>query len=355
MRKVHWGLLAICLVGIGVNQASAAGEVEPAANAAGTTVVDKTDPKVVRRFHPIYPESAVKRMIEGWVELEFFVELDGEITSVEPVRAAPSGVFEKAVLKAFAKWKYQPGTLDGIPVRQSQHIIMTLQMADSAPSQKFLDGYEKTSLAINKGDFKAAQKKLSELERRHTRTLRERVLLNVLYADYHIERNDNLRAIYYLRAATGSGSHNKNEEERDSLLSTLFDLEVAEGYSFAALNTYNNLKRNNVEVSATTHIRASELRAKIEAGSQLAANGLLHGSCYKCRRGTAMWSHGLKFRQIQFTNVTGRLTSLKLDCAYHWETYAKVPETLISIPREWGRCQVRVKGKTGTTFTLVED
>ena len=65
---------------------------------------------------PIYPDRALKEGIEGHVLLEFVVTETGAVRNAVVLEANPSGVFERAALKAVAKFKYKPRIVDGRPV-----------------------------------------------------------------------------------------------------------------------------------------------------------------------------------------------------------------------------------------------
>ncbi|MYF28736.1 MAG: TonB family protein [Gammaproteobacteria bacterium] len=62
---------------------------------------------------PVYPGHAIKEGIEGHVLLEFVVTETGAVRDAVVLEAQPSGVFEQAALKAVAKFKYKPRTVDG--------------------------------------------------------------------------------------------------------------------------------------------------------------------------------------------------------------------------------------------------
>jgi protein TonB len=68
------------------------------------------------RVEPVYPQRALDRGIEGWVEVEFTVTEVGSISEPTILRSHPSAVFNKAALRAIERWKYEPKVVDGQPV-----------------------------------------------------------------------------------------------------------------------------------------------------------------------------------------------------------------------------------------------
>lgn len=76
---------------------------------------------LVRRVakEPVYPNQALRRGIEGWVEVEFTVTATGAVDDITINGAQPRGVFDKSVRDALEGWQFQPYTADGrtAPVR----------------------------------------------------------------------------------------------------------------------------------------------------------------------------------------------------------------------------------------------
>lgn len=62
---------------------------------------------------PIYPRRAQTRGITGYCIVEYTVTTSGAIRDPVAVDCQPSGVFEKASLKAAEKFKYKPRVVDG--------------------------------------------------------------------------------------------------------------------------------------------------------------------------------------------------------------------------------------------------
>ena len=62
---------------------------------------------------PIYPRRAQTRGISGYCIVEYTVTSSGAIRDPKAVDCKPSGVFEKASVKASLKFKYKPRVVDG--------------------------------------------------------------------------------------------------------------------------------------------------------------------------------------------------------------------------------------------------
>ena len=65
---------------------------------------------------PIYPRRAQTRGISGDCIVEYTVTTSGAIRDPRAVDCQPSGVFDKASVKASLKFKYKPRVVDGEPI-----------------------------------------------------------------------------------------------------------------------------------------------------------------------------------------------------------------------------------------------
>lgn len=71
------------------------------------------------RIQPDYPMSARQKGIEGWVDVQFSVGVDGSVRSPVVVASAPPQIFDSAALQAVKGWKYNPRIQDGKPVEKA--------------------------------------------------------------------------------------------------------------------------------------------------------------------------------------------------------------------------------------------
>ena len=78
---------------------------------------------------PIYPDGAAQRGTEGWVLIEFDITPAGAVMNPRVIDAEPSGVFDRAALRAIQKWKYKPQVVDGQPTAQfGKEQLITFQL-----------------------------------------------------------------------------------------------------------------------------------------------------------------------------------------------------------------------------------
>ena len=67
---------------------------------------------------PRYPSAAIRKGIEGWVEMDFTVATDGAVKDIEVRAAEPAGMFEEAATRSVSQWRYRPLMRNGRAVEQ---------------------------------------------------------------------------------------------------------------------------------------------------------------------------------------------------------------------------------------------
>ena len=65
-------------------------------------------PPVASQVSPRYPPLALRRRVEGFVEVQFTVLPDGSVTDVSIVRSEPRSMFDRAAIDAMQRWRFQP-------------------------------------------------------------------------------------------------------------------------------------------------------------------------------------------------------------------------------------------------------
>jgi len=89
-------------------------------NAAADFIFDSVDldrpPQLTGRVNPDYPYQARERGIEGYVAVKILVGKEGEVRQINILKSKPETIFDQAVRKAVASWRFQPGEVGGEPV-----------------------------------------------------------------------------------------------------------------------------------------------------------------------------------------------------------------------------------------------
>jgi len=81
------------------------------------------------KIKPTYPPRALRSGIEGIVTVEFTIAVDGSVKDPHIIKSNPPKIFDRSVLKAIEKWKFNPDIVGGktIEKRARQDIHFKLQ------------------------------------------------------------------------------------------------------------------------------------------------------------------------------------------------------------------------------------
>jgi protein TonB len=96
---------------VAAQNASARSEADNVVNAPSVLTL-------TRSVQPTYPESALKRGTEGWVDIAFTVRTDGTVGNIDVTGAEPAGIFEQSAVAAVRRWRYEPIRRGGRVIEQ---------------------------------------------------------------------------------------------------------------------------------------------------------------------------------------------------------------------------------------------
>src|SRR4051794_24179943 len=105
MHKLYYCVLLLLVSG-GLNAQNS--ERPPAEGLAFTDVLFIPMAPPPSGATPGYPLDARRKSICGQVEAAVRIGLDGSVMEVKILKAEPPGIFDKAVLDAVRKWRYEP-------------------------------------------------------------------------------------------------------------------------------------------------------------------------------------------------------------------------------------------------------
>lgn len=77
---------------------------------------------------PAYPDNAMDKGTEGFVDIIFTVHSDGSVGDVTVAGAEPAGVFEDAAMASVRKWRYQPVVREGRTIEQRARVRIKFAM-----------------------------------------------------------------------------------------------------------------------------------------------------------------------------------------------------------------------------------
>lgn len=320
-------------------------------------------PHPIKTTPPKYPTRLAERGIEGWVLLEFFVEIDGSVTEIEVLDSDPPGAFERAAIAAVRTWKYQPAQLGGKPQRMSTQLVLTFELEGGSgrsgnPGRSSKSGrlsYD-VDRALNSGDLETARTKLLEMEALLAEGEGSRSWLNFLYSRYFIATEDYPRAVHHLRHSLAKPLSSYSRKFLKAALPTLFKAEVALGYYAPAVVTYKRIRTSRiVKRKSDIHPIYEQVDALLKGGAPLATKAIILGNaCFECGTQSARWRYPLSRKNFQIQDLQGAIETIVVSCKRQRATFDFAPNMSWSISDNWGSCELQLVGDIGTEFRLLE-
>ncbi len=93
-------------------------------------VIQEASPLYQLNPPPRYPRLARRRGYEGLVVLEVDVDRYGRPVTVTLFAGSGYSLLDKAALEAVGKWRFQPGTIDGIPEKMVVKVPIRFRLDD---------------------------------------------------------------------------------------------------------------------------------------------------------------------------------------------------------------------------------
>lgn len=99
--------------------------VDPPKPSPPLIVAPGIDPRYAAAFQPGYPPEERRAEREGRVVVRVLIGTDGRVRQVERVSATTDAFYRVTLNQALAKWRFTPGTRDGVPVESWKTMALT--------------------------------------------------------------------------------------------------------------------------------------------------------------------------------------------------------------------------------------
>jgi protein TonB len=98
--------------------------------AAGMPDVVESSLTRVKAIQLDYPIEALRRSLEGWVELTYVVTAEGKVTTLKVMNSSPKGVFDQAAMRALTRLRYVPMVQGGKSIAVSTKLRIAFRMSN---------------------------------------------------------------------------------------------------------------------------------------------------------------------------------------------------------------------------------
>lgn len=115
-------------VGVGTGTGTGVGPIDPPKPVPPLIVQPGIDPRYAADFQPTYPPEERRAERDGRVVVRVLIGTDGRVKQVERVEATTDAFYHATLQRAVAKWRFKPGTRDGVPVESWKTMTLTFVM-----------------------------------------------------------------------------------------------------------------------------------------------------------------------------------------------------------------------------------
>ena len=88
------------------------------------------DPRYADAFQPDYPASEQRMGNDGKVTVRVLIGTDGRVKQIERVSATSDAFFRATETQALRRWRFRPGTRDGVPQEAWRTMTVTFVLND---------------------------------------------------------------------------------------------------------------------------------------------------------------------------------------------------------------------------------
>jgi len=85
----------------------------------------------ISTIRPRYPATALRNNQEGWVDVQYTVNVDGSVSNINVVSAEPRHVFDNAAIDALRRAKFSPAMRDGTATASQQQKRIEFKLSAS--------------------------------------------------------------------------------------------------------------------------------------------------------------------------------------------------------------------------------
>jgi hypothetical protein len=326
-----------------------------------------TPPAILSKPNLMHPAQR-----EALVFVRLLISPEGKPTQVEVLeeRGFHDAAYRKLALQFVQGMRYQPATINGIPVEygptvQTLKFGMDLPAAQQGITYEFRYELNKVEKLLRNGDFAGANHHAEWMLREKVRLNYEFAVLQAELGRTHAAAGHDAEALAAIKLATERATTENpgfklrappppNDPSKyllpKDLIISLLDLRMRllarQGELLGALKTYN-------EMAGLAAIRPEDPRAVL--AEKIAS--LLEGTTalvFPARVSKEYWPHELVRPHFTVRNVKGELGIIHLHCRGRYVEHNYAPGSDWSVPDGWEDCVVEFYGEPGTTFELVE-
>jgi TonB family protein len=310
-----------------------------------------TEPIPKVRVEPKYPMNAARAGREGWAQFSFIIEKDGSVSNVIPIDNSGSKDITLAAKKAILKWQYEPAMENAQPIQQCVNNVQLDFRMDGdgtiAVTKRFRNLFKKANIALEIKDYAKVDEYLAHLKKIKYLHMSENNYLQLLYAQYAKEINDEALQLSHLYKINFS-ENSKVKKQALSVLQQRFALEMKLNRLKQAYITFKAIEKNPDAKPYLENYQSLIKRIDkfINSDKEVVVSANIRGEDY--------WQHSLMRNEFTLTDIKGKLSKLDIRCANKRHVYSIENNNTWQLPESWKHCNIFVFGENNATFNLIE-
>ncbi len=314
-----------------------------------------TPARLIEQPSLVYPASARRRNLEGWVLLSYVIDTDGSVKDVIVTDSSARDIFNLAAISGVKKWKYAPAMVNGQPTVQcnNQKLIVfeiDYDQSERGARRSFVQQYRKASALVQQRKYQQALDIVHKLEEKSALNLYEIARLSLLKAGIDASTGRLVDAIRELKWTTRRPDY-MEQDLYAFAVTELFKLQVNQKQYRDALNTYARIEKYTDRASTDPEIirLRDHLKQMAEGTTPFGVKGIITKE-----NAPTFWRYAPLRREFAFQDISGKFDDFSLRCTRKHFTGEVTESVSWKIPQDWGRCTLYVFGQAGSAFTLVE-
>lgn len=326
-----------------------ASESEPASR----LVESYTSAKALERVEPKFPRRAARKASDGWVQLSYVIDTEGNVRDIVPMNNVGDSAFVDAAINAVKQWKFEPAVANGEAIEQCDNTLqMDFILSNGAGvSRKFNTLMFNGRNALSEGNLEGAQAELNKMDNMKRTNMTEVFWRNHLAISLYNQTGElEKKHVAVVRARRSLNAINLEDDQKAKLHSYLLQEEFAylanHRYYASAMSTFDKLKKVDQKTADLYLDGVKKVEALIAGNNPIFVDAEINKS--------GRWNYDLARRAFTISEINGRLDKLEIRCSRKFRSFTISEQSQWKIPESWGKCNIHVLGEEKSKFKLVE-
>lgn len=301
---------------------------------------------------PWYPRERQRESGEGWVQLNFMIDVSGKPYEIAVTDSMGHPSFERAAIRALKKSSFEPAKLDDQPLDagHAMKYVFALSGPSAGPRRQAVAAYRRLTRAVEQDEREGAERELAAIEQLRKRNLREDALIDVGKYNYYRKWGSVRQQLQALDRAIAYEASAKYLPEKMFAAAHLsrFSLLVETRDYGRALRAFDTLRTLELDEQTLQALQATvgRIEALRDDERSFSVPGEIEDS--------AKWDYRLLKNDFAIEDVQGEIAEVKLRCARNYVFFRFEPNIKYHIADNNGPCLLTLVGDPGTVFMLTQ-